>query len=128
VIQIDGIHMDKDLILVAAIGVDAKGDKHPLGLTEGATENAATVQLLIDNLIERGLDPGVPRLFIIDGTKALSKAIRRTFSLAVAIENALLCLNVVVKVVFENQHNMVPLVEREDKRHDPHRKIPCHLR
>ena len=38
VIQIDGIHMDEDLILVAAIGVDAKGDKHPLGLTEGATK------------------------------------------------------------------------------------------
>ena len=57
----------------------AKGDKHPLGLAEGATENAATVQALIDNLVERGLDPAVPRLFIIDGAKALSKAIRRTF-------------------------------------------------
>jgi hypothetical protein len=77
VIQIDGIHMDEDLILVAAVGVDAKGDKHPLGLAEGATENAATVQALIDNLVERGLDPAVPRLFIIDGAKALSKAIRR---------------------------------------------------
>ena len=86
VIQIDGIHMDEDLILVAAIGVDAKGDKHPLGLAEGATENAATVQSLIDNLIERGLDPAVPRLFIIDGAKALSKAIRRTFGRAAAIQ------------------------------------------
>ena len=78
VIQIDSIHMDEDLILAAAIGVDAKGDKHPLGLIEGATENAATVQALIDNLVERGLDPAVPRLFIIDGAKALSKAIRRS--------------------------------------------------
>ena len=86
VIQIDGIHMDEDLILVAAIGVDAKGDKHPLGLTEGATENAATVQSLIDNLVERGLNPAVPRLFIIDGAKALSKAIRRTFGRAAAIQ------------------------------------------
>lgn len=86
VIQIDGIHMDEDLTLVAAIGVDAKGDKHPLGLAEGATENAATVQALIDNLIERGLDPAVPRLFIIDGAKALSKAIRRTFGPAAAIQ------------------------------------------
>ena len=58
VIQIDGIHMDEDLILVAAIGVDATGDKHPLGLTEGATENAATVQAFIDNLVERGLRSG----------------------------------------------------------------------
>jgi putative transposase len=86
VIQIDGIHMDEDLILVAAIGVDAKGDKHPLGLIEGATENAATVQALIDNLVERGLDPSVPRLFIIDGAKALSKAIRRTFGHTAAIQ------------------------------------------
>ena len=84
VIQIDGIHMDEDLILVAAIGVDAKGDKHPLG--QGATENAATVQSLIDNLVERGLNPAVPRLFIIDGAKALSKAIRRTFGRAAAIQ------------------------------------------
>ena len=75
VIQIDGIHMDDDLILVAALGVDAKGDKHPLGLAEGSTENASTVQALIDNLVERGLDPTVPRLFIIDGAKALTKAL-----------------------------------------------------
>ena len=61
-IQIDGIHMDEDMLLVAAIGVDANGDKHPLGLVEGATENATTVQALIDNLVERGLDPTVRRL------------------------------------------------------------------
>lgn len=77
--------MGEDLILVAAIGVDAKGDKHPLGLAEGETENTATVQAHIDNLIERGLDPAVPRLFIIDGAKALSKAIRRIFGPAAAI-------------------------------------------
>ena len=86
VIQIDGIHMDEDMTLVAAIGVDVNGDKHPLGLVEGATENAATVQALIDNLVERGLDPAVPRLFIIDGSKALSKAIRATFGRDAAIQ------------------------------------------
>ena len=46
---------------------------------EGATENTAVVQALLDNLIERGLDPQVCRLFIIDGAKALKKAIRNTF-------------------------------------------------
>src|SRR6202163_1331229 len=86
VIQIDGIHMDEDMTLVAAIGVDAKGEKHPLGLAEGATESAATVQALVENLIERGLDPAVPRLFIIDGSKALSKAIRRNFGPDTAIQ------------------------------------------
>src|SRR5438445_2544150 len=63
-----------------------RATKHPLGVAEGATENAATVQALIDNLVERGLDTTVPRLFIIDGSKALSKAIRRTFGGAAAIQ------------------------------------------
>src|SRR6202045_4594923 len=85
-IQLEGVHMDEDMTLVAAIGVDANGDKHPLGLVEGATENATTVQALIDNLIERGLDPALPRLFIIDGSKALSKAIRAAFGRDVAIQ------------------------------------------
>ena len=79
VVQIDGIHITEHLVLVAAIGVDSEGVKHPLGLIEGATEHSAVVQALIDNLVERGLDPAVPRLFIIDGSKALSKAIRRSF-------------------------------------------------
>jgi putative transposase len=79
VIQIDGVHMADDMLLVAAIGIDATGEKHPLGLVEGATENAATARALIANLVDRGLDPAVPRLFIIDGSKALSTAIRRAF-------------------------------------------------
>src|SRR5215831_15009145 len=79
VVQIDGIHISENLILVAAIGIDGEGIKHPLALMEGATENAAVVQALIDNLLARGLDPAVPRLFIIDGSKALSRAIRRSF-------------------------------------------------
>lgn len=78
-IQIDGIHLAEELLLVAAVGIDAEGTKHPLGVVEGATENAAVVQALLDDLVKRGLDPSVPRLFIIDGAKALSKAIRRTF-------------------------------------------------
>jgi putative transposase len=79
VIQIDGVHIAEDLTLLAAIGIDGDGVKHPLGLLEGATDNAAVVQALLDNLIERGLDPKVCRLFIIDGSKALARAIRKTF-------------------------------------------------
>jgi putative transposase len=79
VVQIDGIHISEHLVLVAALGIDSEGFKHPLGLMEGATEHSAVVQALIDDLIERGLDPAVPRLFIIDGSKALAKAIRRSF-------------------------------------------------
>jgi putative transposase len=79
VIQIDGIHIAEDLVLLAAVGVDSVGDQHPLAVIEGTAENTAVAQALLDNLIERGLDPKVCRLFIIDGAKALSKAIRQTF-------------------------------------------------
>jgi putative transposase len=85
-VQIDGIHIREDLVLVAAIGIDGEGIKHPLALLEGATENAAVAQALIDSLIARGLDPAVPRLFIIDGSKALSRAIRRSFGRETAIQ------------------------------------------
>src|SRR3982750_4793496 len=78
-VQIDGLHITEDLVLLAAVGIDAEGAKHPLGLVEGATENAVVVQALLDDLVGRGLDPAICRLFIVDGAKALTKAIRRTF-------------------------------------------------
>ena len=50
---------------MAAIGVDGNGDKHVLAVVEGATENTVVVQALIDNLLARGLEPTLPRLFIV---------------------------------------------------------------
>ncbi len=85
ILQIDGIHVG-DHVLVAAIGIDGEGGKHILAVVEGATENTVVVQALLDNLVGRGLDPTVPRLFIVDGAKALSKAIRNTFGIAAAIQ------------------------------------------
>lgn len=79
VIQIDGLHIREDLVLLAAVGVDGDGEKHPLAVMEGVTENAAVCQALLDNLVGRGLDPNLFRLFVIDGAKALAKAIRNTF-------------------------------------------------
>ena len=79
IIQIDGIHIDEDLMLLAAVGIDGNGEKHPLGVIEGATENTAVVQALLDNLVGRGLEAAVA--VIIDGAKALSKAIRNTFEI-----------------------------------------------
>ena len=79
VIQIDGLHIKEELVMIAAVGIDAQGHKHPLAVIEGATENTVTVQALLDDLIERGLDPKVCRLFILDGAKALKKAVRNTF-------------------------------------------------
>ncbi len=57
-----------------------------LAVVEGATENTVTVQALNDNLIDRGLDPTRPRLFIVDGAKVLSRAIRNSFGTAAAIQ------------------------------------------
>ena len=62
--------------LVIALGIDRQGHKHVLGLREGTTENATVVGDLLDELIERGLDAEAPLLFVIDGSKALRRAIR----------------------------------------------------
>ena len=64
-------------MLVATVGIDTEGIKHPRWVIEDATENAATVWALLDNLIARGLDPALCWLFIVDGAKPLSKAIRQ---------------------------------------------------
>jgi len=62
--------------LIIALGIDQHGYKHVLGLREGTTENATVVGDLLDELIERGLDAEAPLLFVIDGSKALRRAIR----------------------------------------------------
>jgi transposase-like protein len=65
--------------VVSAIGVDAEGCKHVLGLTEGATENAQVVKGLLEELVQRGVTPGRKRLFVIDGSKALRTAIDEVY-------------------------------------------------
>jgi transposase-like protein len=77
-IMIDGIVIDERTVLVA-LGIDTEGTKHPLGLWLGATENARACGELLDDLIERNLDPQGAYLFVIDGSKALRKAIRDRF-------------------------------------------------
>jgi len=74
VIYIDGQDFGGHQV-VSAVGVDVEGRKHVLGLTEGATENAVVVKGLLEDLVERGVRPGRRRLFVIDGSKALRKAI-----------------------------------------------------
>jgi len=78
VVLVDGIHF-RDRVVLVALGIDAKGDKQVLGLREGSTENTAVVRALIADLTERGLDPERPRLWVIDGAKALRRAIRDHF-------------------------------------------------
>ena len=75
---IDGKHLRHDGAVVA-LGVDPEGKKHVLGLWHGATENATVVRDLLADLVDRGLDPSRPMLVVIDGAKALRKAVGEVF-------------------------------------------------
>ena len=59
--------------------IDTDGRKHVLGLREGTAENSEVAKALLRDLLERGLDPERARVFVIDGSKALRVAIRKTF-------------------------------------------------
>ena len=74
IIYIDGIVFSGHHVIVA-IGVDSEGHKHVLGLRDGASENATVCTALLEDLVERGVKPDRRRLFVIDGSKALRKAI-----------------------------------------------------
>ena len=78
VVMIDGIHF-RDRVILLALGIDAQGDKHVRGLREGSTEATRVVVSLLSDLVERGLDAQRMRLWVIDGGKALRKAIVQTF-------------------------------------------------
>jgi transposase-like protein len=82
---IDGVHFGEHVVL-AAVGVDEHGEKHVLGLREGATENAAACKALLADLIERGLDPEHSLLVVIDGAKALHKAVVEVFGARALIQ------------------------------------------
>jgi putative transposase len=78
VMMLDGLEI-ADRTHVVALGVSTEGVKIPLGLWEGSTENATLVSMLLSDLVDRGLDPEQAILFVIDGGKALRKAIRDVF-------------------------------------------------
>jgi len=80
VIYIDGIEFG-DHVLIGAVGVDEEGHKHVLAIREGATENATVAKELLEELVERGVDPHRKRLFVIDGSKALRAAINAVFGI-----------------------------------------------
>ena len=75
-IYVDGIIVAKHHI-IAAVGVDAAGVKRLLGLVSGSSENAKVVKDLLASLADRGVDLNLPRLWVIDGSKALRAAIEQ---------------------------------------------------
>ena len=78
VMMLDGIEI-AERTHVVALGITTEGVKIPLGLWEGSTENATLACTLLADLVDRGLDPEQAILFVIDGSKALRKAIKDVF-------------------------------------------------
>jgi transposase-like protein len=97
-VYIDGIRIAGEMIVVA-LGLDATGEKHLLGLKPGDTENAQVVKALLADLAERGLNQDRKRLFIIDGAKALRSAIQSVYGEAALVQR---CRTHKVRNVLEN--------------------------
>jgi transposase-like protein len=74
VLMIDGVHFG-DQTVVIALGIDIKGLKHILGIWQGATENSQVVKNLLGELVDRGLSTEQRMLVVLDGSKALRKAV-----------------------------------------------------
>jgi putative transposase len=75
VVMIDGIDL-ADVTHVVALGITTDGTKIPLSLREGSTENATVATALLADLVDRGLRLGEEQLYVLDGAKALRKAVR----------------------------------------------------
>jgi putative transposase len=101
IIYVDGMHFGEQCV-IGAVGVDAQGNKHVLGIQEGATENAAAAKDLLQSLVERGVKPERRRLFVIDGSKALRSAINAVFGSAGLVQRC-------------RQHKLRNVIERLPK-------------
>src|SRR4051794_6303205 len=77
-LMVDGVHFGEHTCVVA-LGIDIDGTKYPLSVVEGSTENATLVTELIVGLRERGLDVTRPILAVLDGSKALRRAVVDVF-------------------------------------------------
>ena len=77
-LMVDGVRV-AERGCVVALGITLDGAKVPLGLAEGATENATVVRDLLAGLRDRGLDTTRPILVVIDGAKALRRAVTDVF-------------------------------------------------
>ena len=86
---IDGTFFADHTCLVA-LGITQDGKKVVLGVREGASENSALVKDLLADLVERGLALTRRALFVLDGSKALGKAVRETFGRQAVIQRCIL--------------------------------------
>jgi len=88
VLMIDGIEL-KGRTNVVALGITTDGVKIPLGLWEGSTENATVATALLSDLVDRGLDVEQGVLCVLDGAKALRKAVRDVLGVHTPVQRCL---------------------------------------
>lgn len=78
IVYIDGFRFGTHM-LVAALGVTADGEKVPLSVAEGSTENAALARSVVADLRDRGFDASRGVLVVVDGSRALFRAVSEVF-------------------------------------------------
>ena len=104
VVMLDGIEI-KGRTNIVALGITTEGDKLALGLWSGSTENATVTSALLSDLVSRGLDVEQGLLFVIDGSKALRKAIRQVFGDDVPVQ----------RCVRHKERNVLELLAERDR-------------
>src|SRR6516162_4691767 len=104
IIYLDGLRLGNYHVL-AAMGVNSQGDKHVLGVREGASENAIVVKDLLVDLVARGIRPGRRRLFVIDGSQALRHGIDTVFG----------CNNPVQRCRRHKERNVLGYLPKEEQ-------------
>jgi len=115
---LDGVHVGEHC-LVVALGIGADGRKHALGVWDGSTENATVCQGLLANLQSRGLRTDRSLLVILDGSKALRKAVRATFGEAALVQRCQIHkLRNVLEHLSERQRAWVRAILRRAYRSD----------
>lgn len=116
VLMIDGIVIDQHVVLVA-LGIDADGGKHVLGMHEGATENGPACTALLTELRERGMPTDRSVLVVIDGGKALRKAVGDVFGKKALVQRCQVhkCRNVVEHLPDAMQANTEKVIRQAYK-------------
>ena len=89
VLMVDGICIAEHCCVVA-LAILADGTKLPVGLWLGDTENTTVVTHLLADLQDRGLDASKGLLVVLDGAKALHRAVRKVFGQAALIQRCTL--------------------------------------
>jgi transposase-like protein len=107
VLMLDGIEIG-DHTVVVALGIDTKGNKHILGIRQGGTENTEVVKALLQDIVERGISTARPPLVVLDGGKALRKAVLDVFGVRTQIQRCTVHKKRnVLKHLSEKHHNWV---------------------